>query len=158
MPRRFDRIAPKDRILPSRFGYETTTSFQMSLFSSILSSRNWKFIGSCVVMSKREVISCLSLACVALISSRSPERASLGGFPAGKREILSLHGNRSVERLEEQLLLYLEHHPHLPSYRLADAISTFASTYKIATPLPTPSTIAYLFAAQPHVSLPYATP
>jgi len=107
-------------------------------------------------MSKREVISCLSLACVALISSRSPERASLGGFPAGKREILSLHGNRSVERLEEQLLLYLEYHPQVAWYGRGDSSSTFASTYKIATPLPTPYTIDYLFEGKAHVYLPDA--
>ena len=107
-------------------------------------------------MSKREVISCLSLACVTLISSRSPERASLGGFPAGKREILSLHGNRSVERLEEQLLLYLEYHPQVAWYGRGDISSTFASTYKIATPLPTPYTIDYLFEGKAHVYLPDA--
>src|SRR5438445_10761282 len=94
----FDGICPKDRNFGSMFDQEQMVGFQMSLPSGILSNRSWKFLGSCVVMSKREVISCLSLACVALISSRSPERASLGGFPAGKREILSLHGNRSVAR------------------------------------------------------------
>ena len=33
--------APRDRILPSRFGYEQVVNFQMSLFLSIL-SRKWR--------------------------------------------------------------------------------------------------------------------
>jgi hypothetical protein len=58
--------------------------------------------------------------------------------------------------MEEQLLLYLEYHPQVALYGRGDISSTFASTYKITTPLPTPYTIDYLFEGKAHVYLPDA--
>src|SRR5205807_3974995 len=59
-------------------------------------------------------------------------------------------------QMEEQLLLYLEYHPQVAWYGRGDISSTFASTYKITTPLPTPFTINYLFEGNAHVYLPDA--
>ena len=59
-------------------------------------------------------------------------------------------------QMEEQLLLYLEYHPQVAWYGRGDISSTFASTYKIATPLPVPYTIDYLFEGKAHVYLPDA--
>jgi transposase len=59
-------------------------------------------------------------------------------------------------QMEEQLLLYLEYHPQVAWYGRGDISATFASTYKIATPLPTPYTIDYLFEGNAHVYLPDA--
>lgn len=59
-------------------------------------------------------------------------------------------------QMEEQLLLYLEYHPQMAWYGRGDISSTFASTYKITTPLPTPYTIDYLFEGKAHVYLPDA--
>jgi len=59
-------------------------------------------------------------------------------------------------QMEEQLLLYLEYHPQVSWYGRGDISSTFASTYKITTPLPTPYTIDYLFEGKAHVYLPDA--
>src|SRR5256712_12015487 len=59
-------------------------------------------------------------------------------------------------QMEEQLLLYLEYHPQVAWYGRGDISSTFASTYKIPTPLPTPYTIDYLFEGKAHVYLPDA--
>src|SRR5947209_10590865 len=59
-------------------------------------------------------------------------------------------------QMEEQLLLYLEYHPQVAWYGRADISSTFAWTYKITTPLPTPYTIHYLFEGRAHVYLPDA--
>jgi hypothetical protein len=58
--------------------------------------------------------------------------------------------------MEERLLLYLEYHPQVVWYGRGDISSTFASTYKITTPLPTPFTINYLFDGHAHVYLPDA--
>src|SRR5216683_1485656 len=58
--------------------------------------------------------------------------------------------------MEERLLLYLEYHPQVIWYGRGDISSTFASTYKIETPLPTPFTINYLFDGNAHVYLPDA--
>jgi len=58
--------------------------------------------------------------------------------------------------MEERLLLYLEYHPQVVWYGRGDISSTFASTYKIATPLPTPFTINYLFEGHAHLYLPDA--
>ena len=58
--------------------------------------------------------------------------------------------------MEERLLLYLEYHPQVAWYGRGDISPTFASTYKIATPLPTPFTINYLFEGNAHVYLPDA--
>jgi hypothetical protein len=58
--------------------------------------------------------------------------------------------------MEERLLLYLEYHPQVAWYGRGDISSAFASTYKIATPLPTPFTISYLFEDKAHTYLPDA--
>jgi hypothetical protein len=58
--------------------------------------------------------------------------------------------------MEEQLLLYLEYHLQVAWYGRGDSSSTFASTYKIPTPLPTPFAITYLFEGKAHVYLPDA--
>ena len=57
-------------------------------------------------------------------------------------------------QMEERLLLYLEYHPQVCWYGRGDISATFASTYKIATPLPVPFTINYLFEDNAHVYLP----
>jgi transposase len=57
-------------------------------------------------------------------------------------------------QMEEQLLLYLEYHPQVSWYGRGDISATFAATYKITTPLPTPYTIDYLFEGSAHVYLP----
>ena len=59
-------------------------------------------------------------------------------------------------QMEEQLLLYLEYHPQVSWYGRGDISVTFASTYKITTPLPTPYSIDYLFEGKAHVYLPDA--
>jgi len=59
-------------------------------------------------------------------------------------------------QMEEQLLLYLEYHPLVAWYGRGDISATFASTYKIASPLPIPFTINYLFESKAHVYLPDA--
>jgi len=59
-------------------------------------------------------------------------------------------------QMEEQLLLYLEYHPQVAWYGRGDISSTFASTYKITSSLPTPYTIDYLFEGKAHVYLPDA--
>src|SRR5213594_5231079 len=58
--------------------------------------------------------------------------------------------------MEERLLLYLEYHPQVSWYGRGDISPTFASTYKVATPLPTPYIIDYLFEGKAHVYLPDA--
>jgi len=58
--------------------------------------------------------------------------------------------------MEERLLLYLEYHPQVIWYGRGDISPTFASTYKIATPLPVPFSIDYLFDDRAHVYLPDA--
>jgi transposase len=60
-------------------------------------------------------------------------------------------------QMEERLLLYLEYHPQVAWYGRGDISSAFASTYKIATPLPTPYTISYLFEDKAHTYLPDVT-
>ncbi len=59
-------------------------------------------------------------------------------------------------QMEEQLLLYLEYHPQVAWYGRGDISTTFASTYKITSPLPIPFTINYLFEGKAHVYLPDA--
>jgi transposase len=59
-------------------------------------------------------------------------------------------------QMEEQLLLYLEYHPQVSWYGRGDISTTFASTYKITSPLPIPFTITYLFEGEAHVYLPDA--
>jgi hypothetical protein len=58
--------------------------------------------------------------------------------------------------LEERLLLYLEYHPQVAWYGRGAISATFASSYKVTTPLPTPYTIDYLFEGEAHVYLPDA--
>src|SRR6266567_9108539 len=58
--------------------------------------------------------------------------------------------------MEERLLLYLEYHPQVAWYGRGDISPTFASTYQIATPLPTPFAIPYLFEGKAHSYLPDA--
>ncbi len=58
--------------------------------------------------------------------------------------------------MEERLLLYLEYHPQVAWYGRGDISATFASTYKITSPLPGPFTIDYLFESKAHVYLPDA--
>jgi len=59
-------------------------------------------------------------------------------------------------QMEEQLLLWLEYHPQVAWYGRGDISTTFASTYQIATPLPLPFTINYLFEGKAHIYLPDA--
>ena len=59
-------------------------------------------------------------------------------------------------QMEEQLLLHLEYHPLVTWYGRGDMNATFASTYKIPSPLPIPFTINYLFESKAHVYLPDA--
>ncbi len=59
-------------------------------------------------------------------------------------------------QMEEQLLLHLEYHPLVTWYGRGDMSATFASTYKITSPLPIPFTINYLFESKAHVYLPDA--
>src|SRR5437588_1867843 len=59
-------------------------------------------------------------------------------------------------QMEEQLHLCLEYHPQVAWYGRGDISATFASTYKITTPLPTPYTIDYLLEGKAHVYLPDA--
>jgi hypothetical protein len=58
--------------------------------------------------------------------------------------------------MEERLLLYLEYHPQVAWYGRGDISATFASTYKITSPLAVPFTIDYLFESKAHVYLPDA--
>src|SRR2546421_8178183 len=58
--------------------------------------------------------------------------------------------------MEERLLLYLEYHPQVVWYGRGDISPTFASAYKITTPLTTPFPINYLFDGNAHVNLPDA--
>jgi len=58
--------------------------------------------------------------------------------------------------MEERLLLYLEYHPQVVWYGRGDISAVFAATYKIATSLPTPFSINYLFEGKGHVYLPDA--
>ncbi len=58
--------------------------------------------------------------------------------------------------MEERLLLYLEYHPQIAWYGRGDISAALASTYKVATPFPTPFTINYLFEGKAHVYLPDA--
>ncbi|TMD69729.1 MAG: hypothetical protein E6I91_01380 [Chloroflexi bacterium] len=59
-------------------------------------------------------------------------------------------------QMEERLLLYLEYHPQVAWYGRGDISATFASTYKMTIPLPTPFTISYLFEGKAHTYLPDA--
>src|SRR5207245_9442603 len=79
-----------------------------------------------------------------------------GWIPSWKTGDLRPTRQPFCSQMEEQLLLYLEYHPQVAWYGRGDISPTFASTYKIVTPLPTPYTIDYLFDGHAHVYLPDA--
>src|SRR5712692_6962943 len=79
-----------------------------------------------------------------------------GWIPSWKTEETRPTRQPFCSQMEEQLLLYLEYHPQVAWYGRGDISSTFASTYKITTPWPTPYTIDYLFEGKAHVYLPDA--
>src|SRR6266571_223743 len=80
-----------------------------------------------------------------------------GWIPSWKTGALRPTRQPFCSQMEERLLLYLEYHPQVAWYGRGDISSTFASTYKVATPLlPTPFTINYLFDGHAHVYLPDA--
>lgn len=79
-----------------------------------------------------------------------------GWIPSWKTGDLRPTRQPFCSQMEEQLLLYLEYHPQVAWYGRGDISSTFASTYKIATPQPVPYTIDYLFEGKAHVYLPDA--
>jgi hypothetical protein len=83
--------------------------------------------------------------------------ASISGWiPSFKTGEIRPSRQPFCSQMEERLLLYLEYHPQVAWYGRGDISSAFASTYKIATPLPTPFTISYLFEGKAHAYLPDA--
>ena len=72
----------------------------------------------------------------------------LGGQKPSRQPFCSL--------MEERLLMFLEYHPQVVWYGRGDISPTFASTYNITTPLPTPYAINYLFEGNAHFYLPDA--
>src|SRR5216684_1348040 len=59
-----------------------------------------------------------------------------------------------TSRLEEQLCLFLEYHPHVRYYQRGDASPACATTYSLVTDLGTPYRINYVFEGNPHEYLP----
>ena len=59
-----------------------------------------------------------------------------------------------TSRLEEQLSMFLEYHPHVRFYQRGDASPACANTYGLVTELGTPYRINYLFDGKPHEYLP----
>jgi hypothetical protein len=59
-----------------------------------------------------------------------------------------------TSRLEEQLAMFLEYHPHVRFYQRGDASPACASTYGLVTDLGTPYRINYVFDGTPHEYLP----
>jgi transposase len=59
-----------------------------------------------------------------------------------------------TSRLEEQLCLFLEYHPHVRYYQRGDASLACATTYGLVTDLGTPYRINYVFEGSPHEYLP----
>src|SRR6266702_4363670 len=59
-----------------------------------------------------------------------------------------------TSRLEEQLCLFLEYHPHVRYYQRVDASPACATTYSLVTDLGTPYRINYVFEGNPHEYLP----
>lgn len=59
-----------------------------------------------------------------------------------------------TSRLEEQLCLFLEYHPHVRYYQRGDASPVCATTYNLVTDLGTPYRINYVFEGNPHEYLP----
>src|SRR5438132_9278438 len=79
-----------------------------------------------------------------------------GWIPSWKTGEADASRRPFCSQIEERLLLYLEYHPQVAWYGRGDISPTFASTYKIATPLPTPFPIPYLFEGKAHTYLPDA--
>ncbi len=79
-----------------------------------------------------------------------------GWIPSWKTGDIRPSRQPFCSQMEEHLLLYLEYHPQVSWYGRGDISATFASTYKITTPLPTPYTIDYQFEGKAHVYLPDA--
>src|SRR6266702_3134199 len=59
-----------------------------------------------------------------------------------------------TSRMEEQLCLFLEYHPHVRYYQRGDASPACATTYSLVTDLGTPYRINYVFEGNPHEYLP----
>ncbi|HET8852230.1 MAG TPA: helix-turn-helix domain-containing protein, partial [Ktedonobacteraceae bacterium] len=59
-----------------------------------------------------------------------------------------------TSRLEEQLCLFLEYHPHVHYYQRGDASPACATAYGLVTELGTPYRINYVFEGNPHEYLP----
>jgi hypothetical protein len=59
-----------------------------------------------------------------------------------------------TSRLEEQLCLFLEYHPHVRIFQRGDASPACATAYGLASPLGTPYRINYVFEGKPHEYLP----
>jgi len=59
-----------------------------------------------------------------------------------------------TSRLEEQLCLFLEYHPHVRTFQRGDASPACATAYGLASPLGTPYRINYVFEGKPHEYLP----
>src|SRR5260370_24329023 len=59
-----------------------------------------------------------------------------------------------TSRLEEQLCLFLEYHPHVRYSQRGDASPACATTYSLVTDLGTPYRINYVFEGHPHEYLP----
>ncbi len=59
-----------------------------------------------------------------------------------------------TSRLEEQLCLFLEYHPHVRYYQRGDASLACATAYSLITDLGTPYRINYVFEGKPHEYLP----
>jgi transposase len=59
-----------------------------------------------------------------------------------------------TSRLEEQLCLFLEYHPHVRYYQRGDASPACATTYNLVTNLGTPYRINYVFEGNSHEYLP----
>jgi transposase len=59
-----------------------------------------------------------------------------------------------TSRLEDQLCLFLEYHPHVRYYQRGDASPACATTYNLVTDLGMPYRINYVFEGNPHEYLP----
>src|SRR5215469_13001581 len=57
-------------------------------------------------------------------------------------------------QLEERLALYLEYAPYVRTYQRGDMSPAFVRAYHIATPLPSPYRINYVYDGKPHEYLP----
>jgi hypothetical protein len=79
-----------------------------------------------------------------------------GWIPSWKLDAQKPSRQPFCSLMEERLLMFLEYHPQVVWYGRGDISPTFASTYNITTPLPTPYAINYLFEGNAHVYLPDA--